>query len=87
MKNNNITIKKIPLDSLIDTLVDLYNQGVDYIDIEGQQGDGRDYMAIAFNKEYMMEEAVKNFEEIPNCITEEDITKSKLSDEDLNDLI
>ena len=54
MKNNNITIKKIPLDSLIDTLVDLYNQGVDYIDIEGQQGDGRDYMAIAFNKEYMI---------------------------------
>ena len=38
MENREVRIEKIPLDKLIDTLVDLYNQGVDYIDISGVPG-------------------------------------------------
>ena len=87
MENNNICIKKIPLDSLIDVLVDLFDKGVDYIDILGAQGDDKDYMAISFCKEYMCEESQEEFTAGSNIITKEDITNYKLSEEDINDLI
>ena len=87
MENKTITIKKIPLTNFIDILVDLFNHGVDFIDIEGAQGDNRDYMAVTFNQDYMSKESVEYFDDVPNTITEEDITNHKLSDEDLNDLI
>jgi hypothetical protein len=87
MENNDVTIQKVPLDNLIDILVDLYNHGVDYIDILGTIGEEQDYMAISFCKEYMSEEAAEKFDEVPNVITEKDITNYKLSDEDINNLI
>lgn len=87
MENNGVNIEKVPLQKLIDILVEMYNNGVDYIDITGVKGEKKDYMAIGFNKEYMCPEAQENFDKIPNTISEEDITKRKLSDEDINDLI
>ena len=40
MENNEqVSIKKIPLDTFIDILMDLYNKGVDYIDITGVTDD------------------------------------------------
>ena len=44
-------------------------------------------MAISFCKDYMSEEAAEKFDEVPNVITEKDITNYKLSDEDINNLI
>jgi hypothetical protein len=87
MENKDVSIQKIPLDNLIDILVDLYNHGVDYIDIIGTMGEDRDYMAVSFCKEYMSEEAADSFDDVSNVITEEDITNYKLSDKDINDLI
>ena len=84
MANREVKIQKIPLDKLIDTLVELYNRGVDYVDIEGIQGQEFDRMAIAFTKEYMTEEGKKNFGELDVDL---EIKPSKLSDNDLNDLI
>ena len=84
MANREVKIQKIPLDKLIDTLVELYNRGVDYVDIEGIQGQEFDRMAIAFTKEYMTEEGKKNFGELDVDL---EIRPSKLSDNDLNDLI
>lgn len=84
MANREVKIEKIPLDRLINTLVELYNQGVDYIDIAGVPGVEFDRMAIGFNKDYMTEQGAKNFEGLEKDL---EIDQQKLTDEDLNQLI
>lgn len=84
MANREVKIEKIPLDKLIDTLVELYNKGIDYIDIAGVPGKEFDRLAIGFNKEYMTEQGKKNFAELDE---ELEIKPSKLTDDDLNFLI
>lgn len=83
----DVSIRKIPIQALIDVLVELYNRGVDYVDIVGTQGETQDFMSLTFTKEYMSPEGLENFKEITED-EEIDLTKlDKLSDEDLNDLI
>ena len=86
MENREVKIEKIPLDKLIDTLVSLYNQGVDYIDIAGVPGREFDRMAIGFNRDYMTEQGAKNFEGLEQDLDLE-IKQNKLTDDDLNELI
>jgi len=85
MENREVKIQKIPLDRLIETLVDLYNKGVDYIDISGIQGEEFDRMAIVFTKDYMTEQGKINFGEVDELDLE--IGPSKLTDDDINQLI
>lgn len=85
MENREVKIQKIPLDKLIETLVNLYNQGIDYIDISGVPGVDFDRMAIVFTKDYMTEEGKKNFGEEDELDLE--IGPSKLTDDDINQLI
>ena len=84
MANREVKIQKIPLDKLIDTLVDLYNKGIDYVDIAGVPGEEFDRMAIAFTRDYMTEQGKKNFGEFDLDV---EIGPEKLTDSDLNDLI
>lgn len=84
MANKEVKIQKIPLDKLIETLVDLYNKGVDFIDIAGISGPEYDRMAIAFTKDYMTEQGKINFGELDIDLN---IEPSKLTDDDLNQLI
>ena len=84
MANREVKIQKIPLDKLIDTLVDLYNKGIDYVDIAGVPGEEFDRMAIAFTREYMTEQGKKNFEGFDLDV---EIKPDRLTDSDLNDLI
>jgi hypothetical protein len=84
MENREVKIEKIPLDKLIDTLVDLYNRGIDYIDVVGVPGKEFDRMGIAFTRDYMTEQGKKNFEGVDLDI---EITTPKLTDDDLNELI
>jgi len=83
MENKEVNIKMIPLNPFIDTLIELYNRGVDYIDIVGVMDDKQDRLAITFTEEYMTAEGVENFKDIPK----EEIINTKLSDEDLDQLI
>jgi hypothetical protein len=88
MEDKNIHIRKIHLDGFIEILVELYNKGVDYIDLTGVQDGDQDRMAISFTTDYMMEGAEENFKNVP--LEGMDINKllsQKLSDKDLNDLI
>lgn len=85
MENREVKIQKIPLDRLIETLVDLYNKGIDYVDISGVPGIDQDRMAIVFTKDYMTEEGKKNFGEEDELDLE--IGPSKLTDDDINQLI
>ena len=86
MSKESIVLKKIPVDKLIDLLVELYNRGVDYIDISGIPDEEQDKVAVSFSKDYMTEEGIKNFEDSPIDMTSE-FFPDKLSDEDLNDLL
>ena len=84
MANKEIRIQKIPLNKLIETLVDLYNKGIDYIDISGIPGEEFDKMALSFTSDYMTEQGKANFGEIDADL---EIGPSKLTDDDLNQLI
>jgi len=88
---NRAIIKKIPLDDLIEILTDLYNKGVDYIDILAPDEPSEDdRMTIKFTKEYLSpdmqdEEDIMGDDE--EDILDIHIETDKLSDEDLNQLI
>jgi hypothetical protein len=66
--------------------MDLYNKGVDYIDITGVTDDHSDKMAISFTSEYMMEGAEEEFKDLPQ-LDMKDLLNKKLSQEDLDQLI
>ena len=85
-KDDVLIIKKIPLDGFIDVLMDLYNKGVDYIDITGVTNEHMDHMAVSFTAEYMMEGSEENFNDNPS-LDIKDLLNEKLSEEDLDQLI
>jgi hypothetical protein len=81
MEGNEIILKKIPIEILMDTLHDLYHIGVVYIDIMGIPGEEQDTLGVSFNNEYMRENV--DFEDVEKYLTQ----TIKLSDEDdLNEL-
>ena len=89
---NRPIIKKIPLNELIDILSDLYNRGVDFIDILAPEEPSEDdRMTIKFTKEYMspdMEiEEGEELEDDEEDVLDITIIPDKLSDEDLNQLL
>lgn len=83
MDKNQLKIRKIYLGTFIDVLVDLYDKGVDYIDLIANLQDEYDIVGISFSREYMNDEYKSNFDEIP----EGKNVEKKLSDDDLNQLI
>lgn len=76
-------IKKVPLDEIIDVFMDLYNKGVDFIDLVASETDNR--ISVIFSEDYINEDAKDNFESIQIDIEEEE--DEALTDEDLNQLI
>jgi hypothetical protein len=86
--DDNIILRKIPIDKFIDVLVTMYNHGVDYIDIGGAQGNEQDEVIISFTKEYMSEEGKENIDDVIDDLEiDEEFFKTKLTDEDLDELI
>ena len=84
MKNEEVVLKKIPLEILMETLVDLYKRGVEYIDIVGVSGEIQDTLGVYFTDEYMRKNV--NFNDIEEYIKQ--TININLSDkDDLNQLI
>jgi hypothetical protein len=92
-------LRKIPLESLINLLADLYDGGADYIDItaESTETDEPDQMKITVKPEYISEDldTMRNIE-IDFSDEDEDEqevkkpskeTRISLSEDDINDLI
>jgi len=65
----------------LDHLTEIYNSGVDYVDILGVNGEEQDKIGISFNSSYMSPE------EDTNLNPDESQINIKLSDEDLNQLL
>lgn len=89
-KKDKMTMRKVSLISLIDLLKQIYDDGADYIDIEGEQTDGEeDMLKITVRPEYFTE--IKSNEDDPDYVVtemdyEEEINPIK-EDDDINDLI
>lgn len=89
-------LRKIPLEMLLNILQDLYDGGADYVDISGDNnvdGEQRDTIKFIVKPEYLSE-----FDEDDDVLSleqelkmdysgDEDVTSTRLSDEDINDLI
>jgi hypothetical protein len=85
-----ILIKKISLDEIIDVFVDLYNKGVDYVDlVNSEEDEGK--LSVIFTKEYMCKEMQdsEDFQRIHDSITDIEFNEedSTFSEDDINDLI
>lgn len=84
--DKSLRIRKVDIYALIQTLNELYDRGINYVDIVGEKNNGQDEVGLIFCKSYMDKEYENNFdvfddEPAPSKI---DI---KLSDEDLDQLI
>jgi hypothetical protein len=86
-----LKIRKVHLDSFINVLVDLYDRGVNYVDIIGVLDGKQDMVGLSFSREYMSEEQRKNFDSIPINISHKgnnnDVHVRFSDDEDLNQII
>lgn len=81
--NKEVRFRKINLQFLIETLTHIYDAGADYVDIVGTQDDIQDTINIIVQEEYMTEEPIEEEEDI----LDSDDIPTKLSDEDINNLI
>lgn len=86
---NELILRKIPVDKLIDLLIEMYNKGVDYIDIYGVPDKDQDKIGISYIEDYMTkgDDEINVIHKGDDEVLEDLLKKSKLSEEDLNDLI
>lgn len=85
--NEEKIARKIPLDALLSHLSDLFELGVDYIDITGTLGEEHDMIGILFCKEYMNEEFQSNFEHLGEEYVEEEIEGTPFDPNNIDDII
>jgi hypothetical protein len=84
-------LKKVDINELMDTMMELWTRGVDYVDIVIKPEENS--IALMFTEEYLSEEAKEKLLEMEN--DDEDSlspdeyieVKSKLTDDDLNQLM
>ena len=94
-----MNLRKIPLESFINILAELYDGGADYIDITSEKNEedlsenASDIMKIVVKPEYITNEIDVDidddydFEEEEYVDEDEKKEQKRLSDEDINDLI
>lgn len=92
-KKKEVRLKKIPLAIFLEALEELYEFGLEYIDIIGVPGEEQDTIGIMYSKEYMNPEITENLDEAMDRFVKdygedkENKIDIKLSDDDLNQLI
>lgn len=85
--DNDLKIRKVHLNTLIQILVDLYDRGVEYVDIVGRLDNKQDTIGLSYNREYMMEGMEDGFDDDSSMISH---TQKKLdlsNEDDLNQII
>lgn len=82
-------LKKVDINELMDTMMELWTRGVDFIDIMIKPEENS--IALTFTEEYLSDEAKEKLSEMededddaPDEYVE---VKSKLTDDDLNQLM
>lgn len=90
-KKKEVILRKIALQKFIETLVNVYNSGADYVDIIGTPDENQDTIGIVVHEEYLSKDDME-IEFIADDEDEEEeyiepTNDKPLSDEDINDLI
>tara|TARA_R110000782_G_scaffold74248_3_gene148428 strand:- start:13803 stop:14072 length:270 start_codon:yes stop_codon:yes gene_type:complete len=87
-------LRKIPLEAFIEILQQLFEDGADYIDINGEQNiNSKDIIKITVRPEYFIhtedeiDDELEEELETDYYYEEEDDTERNLSEDDLNALI
>lgn len=80
-------LRKVDINELMDTMMELWTRGVDYVDIIIKPEDNT--ISLLFTEEYLSDEAKENLLEMEdNDVPDECVeVKSKLTDDDLNQLM
>ena len=91
-KKKEVRLHKIALGPFLDTLLELFHEGLEYVDIIGTPDENQDVIGIVFSPEYMSEKMRKKYEDAENFMVDKlknEISKDvDLSDDnDLNQLI
>ena len=81
-KNQKVILRKIALKAFIDTLVNVYNSGADYVDLVGSNDEEQDTIGIIITDEYMADPDDMELE-----IEDDEEEEKKLSDDDIDQLI
>ena len=76
-----LLLKKIHLESFIDLLLKLYEDGVDFVDIEGIPHSLQDHLTIHVQEDYFCSEEEMEYED------EQQPSYKRLSQEDIDKLI
>lgn len=94
MKKNQVRLHKIPLGTFLDALLELYNEGLDYIDLVGTPDKNQDTIGIMFTQDYMSQEMKDRYKDIADDVidkmnSDEEISKKidLSNNDDLNQLI
>jgi len=94
MESEDMIIKKVSVLVLMDLLQELYDRGVDYVDVHGKSlTEDQDILGVSFSKNYMDPECIENFDtfeeegEEPTETKENKEIKISLNDEDIDKLI
>ena len=83
--NKRVILRKIPLEIFIDVLMEIYEQGVDYVDIVGIPDEIQDTIGVMYTEEYLSEEARDMFKDDEE--KQKNIDVNLLDDNDLNQII
>jgi hypothetical protein len=96
-KKRTLKLNKIPITAMMQILAELFEEGVDYIDIEGEESETKgesDRIKVTIKPEYYSKQPKIELE-LEQDDEEEDVSdflpkievNKKLTDEDINDLI
>ena len=86
--NNEFIIRKIDVRNLIDSLVELWNAGVNYVDVKGVPGEDMDRILLGVRHEYKegMREDEEKYYTTENGAPLDD-KPERLTDDDINQLL
>lgn len=89
--DNEIRIRRISIEALLEILDDLYQHGVEYVDFVAEVGEDQDKLDLYFNRTHMHPDHVENYDNIEIVNEDEEdenpIQVKKLTDDDLNQII
>jgi hypothetical protein len=79
-------VRKLDLYEMIEVLNQLYDMGINYVDLYGESHEYQDSLGFYFSKEYMDPEHAHEFD---NLMTDDRDSSSirKLTDDDINQLL
>ena len=85
---NKMVVRRVSVEMLLSVLTNLYEQGVDYVDVTGKINEEADQLGISVNENYLANENLK-LEDIdfPKIEFTLDRLPRKLNEDDLNNLL